>query len=63
MEIRRLRESDLDELLRLYAHLHTAGCYKVMLQTGRLDEGTFRFYESAGFDRHGKQAFIARPEI
>ena len=36
-------------------------CYKVMLMTGRLNEGTFRFYESAGFSRHGKQAFIARP--
>ena len=37
------------------------GCYKVMLMTGRKDEATLRFYESAGFDRHGKQAFIARP--
>ena len=36
-------------------------CYKVMLLTGRKDEATFSFYESAGFDRHGKQAFIARP--
>jgi GNAT superfamily N-acetyltransferase len=36
-------------------------CYKVMLLTGRKDEGTLRFYEKAGFDRHGKQAFIARP--
>ena len=36
-------------------------CYKVMLLTGRKDEATFGFYESAGFDRHGKQAFIARP--
>lgn len=39
-----------------------ADCYKVMLQTGRMDERTFRFYERAGFDRHGKQAFIARPK-
>lgn len=38
------------------------GCYKVMLMTGRKDEATLRFYESAGFDRHGKQAFIARPD-
>ena len=38
------------------------GCYKVMLMTGRLDEETFAFYESAGFDRHGKQAFIAKPD-
>jgi len=35
-------------------------CYKVMLMTGRNTEETFRFYESAGFDRHGKQAFIVR---
>ncbi len=37
------------------------GCYKVMLMTGRKDEATLRFYESAGFDRQAKQAFIARP--
>lgn len=37
------------------------GCYKVMLLTGRKDEGTYTFYESAGFDRHAKQAFLARP--
>lgn len=36
-------------------------CYKVMLLTGRKDEATMRFYEGAGFDRHGKQAFVARP--
>lgn len=36
-------------------------CYKVMLLTGRKDEATFKFYEAAGFDRHGKQAFIAKP--
>ena len=35
-------------------------CYKVMLMTGRLDENTFSFYESAGFDRHSKQAFIIK---
>jgi GNAT superfamily N-acetyltransferase len=35
-------------------------CYKVMLMTGRLNEETFRFYESAGFDRHAKQAFVIR---
>ena len=37
-----------------------SGCYKIMLMTGRKDEAIFRFYESAGFDRHGKQAFVAR---
>ena len=36
-------------------------CYKVMLLTGRKSEAIYRFYESAGFDRHEKQAFIARP--
>lgn len=33
-------------------------CYKVMLMTGRLNEETYQFYESAGFSRHSKQAFI-----
>ena len=37
-------------------------CYKVMLQTGRKDESTFRFYESVGFDKNEKQAFLARPQ-
>lgn len=36
-------------------------CYKVMLLTGRKEESVLRFYESAGFDRHGKQGFVARP--
>jgi len=35
-------------------------CYKVMLLTGRKDEAVSRFYESAGFDRNDKQAFVAR---
>ncbi|MDP5238962.1 GNAT family N-acetyltransferase [Uliginosibacterium sp. 31-16] len=34
-------------------------CYKVMLQTGRKDDATLAFYESAGFDRTTKQAFYA----
>jgi len=42
-------------------HAWKRDCYKVMLLTGRKDEGTYRFYESAGFDRHAKQAFLARP--
>ena len=37
-------------------------CYKVMLLTGRMNEGTFQFYESVGFDRFVKQAFLARPK-
>ena len=32
-----------------------------MLLTGSKNEETYRFYESAGFDRHAKQAFLARP--
>jgi len=36
-------------------------CYKVMLMTGRLDEGTFSFYQKAGFKRHEKEAFVAKP--
>ena len=39
-----------------------AGCYKVMLMTGRLDEATFKFYEAVGFDRHAKQAFVIKPK-
>ncbi|HPQ45127.1 MAG TPA: GNAT family N-acetyltransferase [Syntrophales bacterium] len=38
------------------------GCYKVMLLTGRKSESVYKFYESAGFDRHAKQAFLARPQ-
>ena len=38
-------------------------CYKVMLMTGRKDEGVFRFYESAGFDRNAKQAFLAKKPV
>lgn len=44
------------------AQAWSAGCYKVMLMTGRKDEATLGFYESAGFDRHEKQAFIAKPK-
>ncbi len=43
------------------AQAWSVGCYKVMLLTGRKDPATLRFYESAGFDPHGKQAFIAKP--
>lgn len=39
----------------------TRQCYKVMLMTGRLDEGTFSFYEKAGFKRNQKEAFVAKP--
>lgn len=35
-------------------------CYKVMLMTGRLNEDTFKFYESVGFNRHSKQVFVIK---
>lgn len=35
-----------------------AGCYKMMLLTGAKDGRTLRFYESAGFNREDKTAFI-----
>lgn len=38
-----------------------AGCYKVMLLTGRKDPHILHFYESAGFDAGAKQAFVATP--
>jgi GNAT superfamily N-acetyltransferase len=42
-------------------HAWSRDCYKVMLLTGRKDEGVYQFYESAGFDRHAKQAVLAKP--
>lgn len=50
-------------LARALSHAWAAGCYKVMLLTGRKDEATTRFYESAGFDGDEKHGFIAKPEI
>lgn len=47
-------------LARALAFAWEQQCYKVMLMTGRKDEATLRFYTSAGFDMHGKQAFIAK---
>lgn len=38
-----------------------SGCYKVMLLTGRKDDATTRFYESAGFDGDEKRGFVAKP--
>jgi GNAT superfamily N-acetyltransferase len=37
------------------------GCYKVMLLTGRKDEGTLRFYRQAGFEAGIKTGFVAHP--
>jgi GNAT superfamily N-acetyltransferase len=36
------------------------GCYKVMLMTGRKDEGIVAFYEKAGFDRDMKTGFCIK---
>jgi GNAT superfamily N-acetyltransferase len=35
-------------------------CYKIMLLTGRKNESIYRFYESIGFDRNEKQAFVIK---
>lgn len=37
-----------------------AGCYKVMLMTGRGSEAVFRFYRECGFSGEEKRAFIQR---
>ncbi len=36
------------------------GCYKVMLMTGRKDEGVMTFYEKAGFSRDMKTGFCIK---
>jgi GNAT superfamily N-acetyltransferase len=38
----------------------SANCYKLMLATGRSEEGVLRFYEQAGFTRGGKTFFEIR---
>lgn len=40
----------------------SAGCYKVMLETGSRNEETLSFYEKAGFRRGIKTGFIAYPK-
>ena len=37
-----------------------AGCYKVMLMTGRQDEGIRTFYRRSGFDGDAKHAFYRK---
>ncbi len=38
-----------------------AGCYKVMLLTGRTEPAVFRLYEKAGFQRDVKEGLVAYP--
>jgi len=40
-----------------------AGCYKVMLMTGRKDPGTLAFYQRAGFEQSKTGFQIRRPPI
>ena len=40
-----------------------AGCYKVMLMTGRQGQDVFNFYKSVGFDDKEKHAFVAKPKL
>jgi GNAT superfamily N-acetyltransferase len=58
---RRRRGYGTAVLRKALALARESNCYKVMLLTGRKDEGVFRFYESAGFDGEAKRAFVARP--
>ena len=59
----RFRRQELGKavLQQALADARFMGCYKVMLLTGRKDEETYKFYESAGFNRDSKQAFLANP--
>ncbi|MFA6312953.1 MAG: GNAT family N-acetyltransferase [Sterolibacterium sp.] len=57
----RRRGYGTDILRFVLTHAWSAGCYKVMLLTGRKDDSTLRFYRSAGFDPDEKHAFIAKP--
>lgn len=61
---RDFRRRGYGKAVLMYAlqHAWDQGCYKVMLLTGRKNEATYRFYESAGFNRHAKQGFIAKPD-
>lgn len=52
-----------DVLKHAMAEAWSCGCYKIMLLTGRKDEGTYKFYESVGFNRNAKQAFLAKPKL
>lgn len=47
-------------LAEAMAFAWSLNCYKVMLLTGRQDEGVVNFYKSAGFDPDEKRGFVAR---
>ena len=57
MNIREIISDDLDKLLGLYTNLHDDD---TIPEPHVILEETLRFYESAGFDRHAKQAFVIR---
>lgn len=44
-------------------HAWSAGCYKVMLMTGRSDPGIYAFYEGAGFEQSKTGFQIRRSEL
>ncbi len=48
-------------LAHALSHAWVAGCCKMMLLTGKKDEATTRFHESAGFDGNEKRGFVAKP--
>jgi len=56
------RNQGVGKALMIYAMnlAWDAGCYKIMLLTGRKSPATLHFYESCGFDPHTKTAFLAR---
>jgi len=49
--------TDLDELIELYSHLHNID--DPLPERNKVEE-VYRFYESVGFDRYTKQAFLAK---
>jgi ribosomal protein S18 acetylase RimI-like enzyme len=57
----RRRGIGADVVQRALAIAWERDCYKVMLMTGRSNEGATAFYEAIGFDADAKRGFVARP--